>query len=62
MGLFRAASPEGLRDAPFTYAEVGATRASQMPAGYLHGEWTEVVGTPPHVCPVEVQLQPQRTA
>jgi hypothetical protein len=21
-----------------------------------------VVGTPPHVCPVEVQLQPQRTA
>jgi hypothetical protein len=20
-----------------------------------------VVGTPPHVCPVEVQLQPQRT-
>ena len=45
MGLFRAASPEGLRDAPFTYAEVGATRAPQMPAGYLHGEWTEVVGT-----------------
>jgi uncharacterized protein (UPF0548 family) len=45
MGLFRAASPEGLRDAPFTYAEVGATRARQLPAGYLPGEFTEVVGT-----------------
>ena len=45
MGLFRAASPEGLRGAPLTYAEVGATRAPEMPAGYLHGEWTQVVGS-----------------
>ncbi len=45
MGLFRAASPEGLRDAPFTYAEVGATRAPELPAGYLPGESTEVVGS-----------------
>jgi uncharacterized protein (UPF0548 family) len=45
MGLFRAASPEGLRDAPLTYAEVGATREPRMPAGYLHGEFSEVVGT-----------------
>jgi uncharacterized protein (UPF0548 family) len=45
MGLLRAASPEGLRDAPLTYAEVGATRADRMPPGYLHGEWTEVVGS-----------------
>ncbi|MBM7807565.1 uncharacterized protein (UPF0548 family) [Geodermatophilus bullaregiensis] len=45
MGLFRAASPEGLRDAPLTYAEVGATRAADLPAGYLPGEWTEVVGS-----------------
>ncbi len=45
MGLLRAASPEGLRDAPFTYAEVGATGDAELPAGYLHGEWTEVVGS-----------------
>jgi uncharacterized protein (UPF0548 family) len=45
MGLFRVASPADLRNAPLTYAEVGATRAPEMPAGYLHGEWTEVVGS-----------------
>ncbi len=45
MGLARAVSPTDLRDAPLTYAEVGATRASEMPAGYLHGEWTQVVGS-----------------
>jgi uncharacterized protein (UPF0548 family) len=45
MGLFRVVSPEGLRDVPLTYAEVGATRAAELPAGYLPGEWTEVVGT-----------------
>ncbi|NEM08480.1 DUF1990 family protein [Geodermatophilus normandii] len=45
MGLFRAASPEGLRDAPLTYAEVGATRAPELPLGYRPGEWTEVVGS-----------------
>ncbi|MGY1610150.1 DUF1990 family protein [Geodermatophilus sp. SYSU D00700] len=44
MGLFRAASPEGLRDAPLTYAEAGATRDAELPAGYLHGEWCETVG------------------
>ena len=49
MGLFRAASPEGLRDAPLTYAEVGATRAADLPAGYLPGEWSEVVGSGPEV-------------
>ncbi|MGY1695140.1 DUF1990 family protein [Geodermatophilus sp. SYSU D00814] len=45
MGLFRAVSPEGLRDAPLTYAEVGATREPELPAGYLHGAWTEAVGS-----------------
>ena len=45
MGLLRAVSPEGLRDAPLTYREVGATRAPGMPPGYLHGEWSEVVGS-----------------
>jgi uncharacterized protein (UPF0548 family) len=45
MGLARAVSPTDLRDAPLTYAEVGATRAPEMPAGYLHGEWTQVVGS-----------------
>ncbi len=49
MGLFRAASPEGLRDAPLTYAEVGASRAADLPAGYLPGEWSEVVGSGPEV-------------
>ena len=49
MGLFRAASPEGLRDAPLTYAEVGATRAADLPTGYLPGEWSEVVGSGPEV-------------
>ena len=45
MGLLRAASPADLRDAPLTYAEVGATGDAELPAGYLHGEWTEVVGS-----------------
>jgi uncharacterized protein (UPF0548 family) len=44
MGLLRAVSPAELRDTPLTYAEVGATRAPQLPAGYLPGEFTEVVG------------------
>jgi uncharacterized protein (UPF0548 family) len=45
MGLLRAVSPADLRDTPLTYAEVGATGAAELPAGYLPGEFTEVVGT-----------------
>ena len=45
MGLFRAVSPADLRNTPLTYAEVGATRAAALPAGYRPGEWTEVVGS-----------------
>ncbi len=45
MGLLRAVSPAALRDAPLTYAEVGATGSAELPAGYLPGEFTEVVGT-----------------
>ncbi|MGY1685709.1 DUF1990 family protein [Geodermatophilus sp. SYSU D00804] len=45
MGLLRAVSPADLRDAPLTYAEVGATRAAELPAGYRTGTWTEVVGS-----------------
>ncbi|SFP83418.1 Uncharacterized protein, UPF0548 family [Geodermatophilus dictyosporus] len=45
MGLLRAVSPADLRDTPLTYAEVGATGDAELPAGYLHGEWTEVVGS-----------------
>ena len=44
MGLFRAASPEGLRSAPLTYAEVGATGAGHLPSGYRHVEESFVAG------------------
>ncbi len=45
MGLLRAVSPVDLRDTPLTYAEVGATGSAELPAGYLPGEFAEVVGT-----------------
>jgi uncharacterized protein (UPF0548 family) len=45
MGLFRAVSPEGLRDAPLTYPEVGATGDPGLPPGYRHVEESLVVGT-----------------
>ncbi|RBY89473.1 DUF1990 family protein [Blastococcus sp. TF02A-30] len=44
MGLLRALSPADLVDAPFTYAEVGATAAPELPAGYHHAVSTAVVG------------------
>ena len=44
MGLLRAADLDRLGDAPFTYAEVGATRDDELPPGYAHGGRTAVVG------------------
>lgn len=45
MGLLRRADPAALADAPFTYAEVGATGAAELPAGYHHAVHTAVVGS-----------------
>ncbi|SFL26055.1 DUF1990 family protein [Geodermatophilus ruber] len=45
MGLLRATSPGDLAAAPLTYAEVGATRDAELPAGYTHGKRSVVVGT-----------------
>ena len=44
MGLFRTVGPEQLAGAPFTYAEVGATRHLPLPPGYGHTEKRAVVG------------------
>ncbi|MCV2489404.1 DUF1990 domain-containing protein [Geodermatophilus sp. YIM 151500] len=45
MGLLRAADLDRLRDAPFTYPDVGATREARYPAGWPHLERTAVVGS-----------------
>ena len=47
MGLLRVLDPADLVDVPFTYAEVGATRDAQLPAGYDHVERSVVVGSGP---------------
>ncbi len=44
MGLLRATDPAALAGAPFTYPEVGATGAAELPAGYRTGTWSAVVG------------------
>jgi uncharacterized protein (UPF0548 family) len=44
MGLLRAADLQALSTAPFTYPDVGATRAGPLPAGYAHLERSAVVG------------------
>jgi len=44
VGLLRRATLEQLADAPFTYAEVGATRDGDLPAGYDHVRREHVVG------------------
>jgi uncharacterized protein (UPF0548 family) len=44
MGLFRTTTPEQLAGAPFTYAEVGGTRRTPLPAGYTHTERHAAVG------------------
>ena len=45
VGLLRATAPADLVDAPFTYAEVGATRDAELPAGYDAVERSVVVGS-----------------
>ena len=45
MGLLRRRTLADLTDAPFTYAEVGATRTGELPAGYDHVVRSAVVGT-----------------
>jgi uncharacterized protein (UPF0548 family) len=45
VGLLRRTTLQQLADAPFTYAEVGATRAGALPGGYDHVEREHVVGT-----------------
>jgi uncharacterized protein (UPF0548 family) len=47
VGLFRAADLHALASAPFTYAEVGATRSDALPPGYDHAEHEAVVGSGP---------------
>ena len=44
MGLLRRTTVQQLADAPFTYAEVGGTRESTLPAGYDHVDREHVVG------------------
>jgi uncharacterized protein (UPF0548 family) len=45
VGLLRVRTPDDHAAAPFTYAEVGATRDPRLPAGYDHVERSAVVGT-----------------
>jgi uncharacterized protein (UPF0548 family) len=45
VGLLRRTTIEQLADAPFTYAEVGATRDGDLPGGYDHVRRAHVVGS-----------------
>jgi len=45
MGFLRTLAPEDLATAPFTYAEVGATREGPLPPGYTTAERSAVVGS-----------------
>jgi uncharacterized protein (UPF0548 family) len=45
VGLFRALSPADLADTPFSYPEVGATGAPDLPAGYRCATYSAVVGS-----------------
>jgi uncharacterized protein (UPF0548 family) len=47
VGLLRATDPADLAGVPFTYAEVGATRDAELPAGYDAVERSVVVGSGP---------------
>ncbi|SHN63842.1 Uncharacterized protein, UPF0548 family [Geodermatophilus obscurus] len=47
MGILRVLHPADLGGVPFTYAEVGATRDAELPAGYQHVERSVVVGSGP---------------
>ncbi len=45
MGLLRSTDPAALTGVPFTYPEVGATGATELPAGYHSAAYSAVVGT-----------------
>jgi uncharacterized protein (UPF0548 family) len=45
VGILRVLDPADLVGVPFTYAEVGATRDAELPAGYDHVERSVVVGS-----------------
>jgi uncharacterized protein (UPF0548 family) len=45
VGLLRRTCLDQLAEAPFTYPEVGGTRAEQLPTGYDHLERVAVVGS-----------------
>jgi len=45
VGLLRRTTLEQLTDAPFSYAEVGATREGPLPAGYDHVVRAHVIGS-----------------
>jgi len=45
VGLLRRTTLQQLADAPFSYAEQGATRDAALPAGYDHVEREHVVGS-----------------
>jgi uncharacterized protein (UPF0548 family) len=45
VALLRTADLDRLATAPFTYAEVGATREGPLPSGYAHAERSTVVGS-----------------
>lgn len=45
MGLLRATDPAALTGTPFTYPDVGATGAAELPAGYRTATYARVVGS-----------------
>ena len=45
MGFLRRTTLDQLTDAPFTYAEVGATQQGALPGGYDHVDREHVVGS-----------------
>jgi uncharacterized protein (UPF0548 family) len=47
VGILRRTDPGALVDVPLTYAEVGATGAAELPAGYHHAVHSAVVGSGP---------------
>lgn len=45
MALLRATDPAALAAAPFSYADVGGTGATELPAGYRTATYSSVVGS-----------------
>jgi uncharacterized protein (UPF0548 family) len=45
VAFFRATDPAALRDAPFTYPDVGGTGSAELPPGYRTATYSAVVGS-----------------